>query len=83
MIESLAHPVYFTEGSVYGAEGAVAVIGYFRNWARSYNAWVTMIDPRGKPDVSGFHDFDPTIVVLHRDDHRPEYRADGSFTVSS
>ena len=68
--------VYFTEGSVYGAKGALDVISYFRHGARSYNAWVTMIDHRGKPNVSGFHDCDPTIVVLQRDMLRVEYRAD-------
>ena len=69
-------PIYFTEGSVYGAKGAAEIISYFRNWARSYNAWVTMIDHQGKPNVSGFHDCDPTIIVLNRDTRKPEYRPD-------
>ncbi|MBL9135100.1 MAG: hypothetical protein JNK85_04495 [Verrucomicrobiales bacterium] len=68
--------IYFTEGSVYGVQGAVEMIKYFRNWARSYNAWVTLIDHRGKPNVSGFHDCDPTMVVLNRDTLSTEYRAD-------
>jgi glucosylceramidase len=68
--------VYFTEGSVYGAKGAAEIIEYFRNWSRSYNAWVTMIDHEGKPNVSGFHECDPTIVVLDRRTLTPEYRAD-------
>jgi glucosylceramidase len=68
--------IYFTEGSVYGARGAAEIIDYFRNWARSYNAWVTMIDHQGKPNVSGFHDCDPTIIVLNRNTLQPEYRAD-------
>ncbi len=69
-------PVYFTEGSVYGAHGATEIISYFRNWARSYNAWVTMIDHQGQPNVSGFHDCDPTIIVLNRNTLQTEYRAD-------
>jgi glucosylceramidase len=69
-------PIYFTEGSVYGAKGAAEIIDYFRNWAGSYNAWVTMIDHQGKPNVSGFHDCDPTIIVLNRDTLQTEYRAD-------
>lgn len=69
-------PIYFTEGSVYGAKGASEIIDFFRNWARSYTAWVTMIDHQGKPNVSGFHDCDPTIIVLDRDTLHPEYRAD-------
>ena len=68
--------IYFTEGSVYGTKGAAEIIAYFRNWARSYNAWVTMIDHEGKPNVSGFHDCDPTIIVLNRDTLQTEYRAD-------
>jgi glucosylceramidase len=68
--------IYFTEGSVYGAQGATEIIAYFRNWARSYNAWVTMIDHRGKPNVPGFHDCDPTIIVLQRDTLQTDYRAD-------
>lgn len=72
-------PIYFTEGSVYGAAGAAQIISYLRNWACSYNAWVTMIDHRGGPNVSGFHDCDPTIIVLNRDTRRPEYRADYSI----
>lgn len=68
--------VYFTEGSVYGAKGATEIISYFRNGSRSYNAWVTLIDHRGKPNVSGFHDCDPTIVVINRDTLQLEYRAD-------
>jgi glucosylceramidase len=68
--------IYFTEGSVYGAKGGVEIIEYFRNWARSYNAWVTVIDHQGKPNVSGFHDCDPTAIVLNRETQQPEYRAD-------
>lgn len=68
--------IYFTEGSVYGAKGAVDIISYFRNWSRSYNAWVTMIDHQGKPNVSGFHECDPTIIVLNRETLKTEYRAD-------
>lgn len=68
--------LYFTEGSVYGAGGALDIISYFRNWARNYNAWVTLIDHQGKPNVSGFHDCDPTIIVLNRDTLQTEYRSD-------
>lgn len=68
--------LYFTEGSVYGVKGAAEIISYFRNWSRSYNAWVTLIDHLGKPNVSGFHDCDPTIIVLNRNTLQLEYRAD-------
>jgi glucosylceramidase len=69
-------PIYFTEGSVYGAQGAAEIVDYFRNWAGSYNAWVTLIDHQGRPNVSGFHDCSPTIIVLNRDTLQTEYRAD-------
>ncbi len=68
--------IHFTEGSVYGSKGAAEIISYFRNWAGSYNAWVTMIDEQGKPNVSGFHDCDPTIIVLDRNTLEVRYRAD-------
>lgn len=71
-----AKSLYFTEGSVYGAKGGVEIIEFFRHGARSYNAWVTLIDHHGQPNVSGFHDCDPTIVVLNRDTLQTEYRAD-------
>ncbi|MBM3845205.1 MAG: glycosyl hydrolase [Verrucomicrobia bacterium] len=68
--------IYFTEGSVFGVVGALQMISFFENRAQSYNAWVTMIDHRGKPNVSGFHDCSPTIVVLNRDTLQTEYRSD-------
>lgn len=67
--------LYFTEGSTYGVEGAQQIISYFRNWARSYNAWVTLIDHRGQPNP-GPHDCDPTAIVLNRDTLELDYRFD-------
>jgi len=37
-------PIHFTEGSVFGIQGAVDLIERLRNWATSYNAWVLMLD---------------------------------------
>lgn len=68
--------VLFSEGSVYGALGGAQIISYFRNWAGSYNAWVTMIDRNGKPNISGFHECSPTIVVLDPASLAVEYRSD-------
>ncbi|RXZ84027.1 glycosyl hydrolase [Paenibacillaceae bacterium] len=45
-------PIYMTERSVWGTRGADRIIQYFRNYARSYNAWVTLLDTRGQPNVS-------------------------------
>ena len=47
-------PLYFTEGSAFGTRGALTIVGHLRNWARSYNAWVTMIDENGKPNNGPF-----------------------------
>jgi glucosylceramidase len=67
--------VYFTEGSVFDMTGAVEIISYLRNWARSYNAWVTVIDHRAQPNP-GPHDCSPTCIVLNSDTLELEYRFD-------
>ncbi len=36
--------IYLTERAVWGTEGADRIAQYFRNWARSYNSWVLMLD---------------------------------------
>ncbi|WP_336771243.1 glycoside hydrolase family 3 N-terminal domain-containing protein [Paenibacillus sp. MMO-58] len=69
--------VYLTERAVWGTEGADRIAQYFRNWARSYNSWVVMLDSdikthqwTGTPD--------PTMLVQdssNRDSYwlTPEY----------
>ncbi|CAM3465573.1 glycoside hydrolase family 30 beta sandwich domain-containing protein [Paenibacillus lupini] len=37
-------PIYLTERSLWGTAGADRMAQYFRNYASSYNAWVTMLD---------------------------------------
>lgn len=49
-----AKPVHFTEGSVFGINGAHDLIERLRNWACSYNAWVTLLDENGKPNNGPF-----------------------------
>lgn len=39
-----------TERSWWGTSGADRMAQYFRNWAVSYNAWVTMLDSTIKPE---------------------------------
>ncbi|WP_127530914.1 glycoside hydrolase family 30 protein [Paenibacillus kobensis] len=39
-------PIYLTERAVWGTAGADRMAQYFRNYASSYNAWVTMLDSR-------------------------------------
>ena len=62
-----AHPdkhQYFTEGSKFGAQGAFELLGILRNWSRSYNAWVTMIDNDGQPNP-GPYAVNPTMIVYN------------------
>ena len=66
--------VYFTEGSVFRTNGAVKLIAILRNWARSYNAWVTMLDEHRKPN-RGPHHASATCIEL-KDDLSVEYRYD-------
>ena len=67
--------VYFSEGSVFGMEGAAQIIAFLRHWARSYNAWVTIIDHKAQPNP-GPHGCSPTCIVLNRDTLALEYRFD-------
>lgn len=67
--------VYFSEGAVFGTEGAVQIIEFLRNWARSYNAWVTVMDHQGQPNP-GPHDCSPTCIVLNSDKLTLDYRFD-------
>lgn len=39
-------PIYLTERSLWGTAGADRMAQYFRNYASSYNAWVTMLDSK-------------------------------------
>lgn len=42
-------PIYLTERSLWGSAGADRMAQYFRNYACSYNAWVTMLDSNISP----------------------------------
>ncbi len=55
--------IYFTEGSTFRTRGAVRIIGILRHWARSYNAWVIMLDERRKPN-NGPHSASRTCIEL-------------------
>jgi glucosylceramidase len=67
--------VYFTEGSTYKIPGAIKIMTFFANMARSYNAWVTVIDENGKPN-NGPHNCSPTCIVLNSQTLGLEYRFD-------
>lgn len=59
-------PIYFTEGSTFETRGAVEIIQILRNWSRSYNAWVVMLDENRLPN-NGPHDASETMIVLQDD----------------
>lgn len=65
-------PIYFTEGSVFGIDGAVELIERLRNWAAGYNSWVTMLDDRGKPNNGPF-EASRTMVMLNPESLKPTY----------
>lgn len=65
---------YFTEGSTFQTRGAVQIIDILRNWARSYNAWVIMLDEHRKPN-RGPHFASATCIEL-KDNGEVEYRFD-------
>lgn len=56
-------PVYFTEGSVFRTGGALRLIDILRHGARSYNAWVILLDEHRKPN-RGPHPASATCVEL-------------------
>ncbi|HUW62379.1 MAG TPA: glycoside hydrolase family 30 beta sandwich domain-containing protein [Candidatus Bathyarchaeia archaeon] len=55
--------VFLSEGSTRGVKGAARIIEFLRNWARSYNAWVTVADSKGEPNNGPFHAGEPAITV--------------------
>lgn len=75
-------PLHFTEGSVFGLKGGSQLISYLRNHASSYNAWVTILDPSGKPNNGPF-EASRTIITLDPATKRPtehfDYFLSGQF----
>lgn len=73
--------IYFTEGSTFGTRGAVEIIEILRNWARSYNAWVILLDHERQPN-SGPHHASPTCIMLDEEgavEYRYDYYVYGQF----
>jgi len=68
-------PLYFTEGSVYGVKGGVELVDKLRNWACGYNAWVTILDDKGRPNNGPF-DADRTLITLDPQTRRPKEHFD-------
>jgi glucosylceramidase len=59
--------LYFTERSTFGVRGIDEILRYFRNGAKSYNAWVTCLDERQQPNA-GPHPCSPTFLTVSRSD---------------
>ena len=67
--------IYFTEGSAFRTNGAIRLITYLRNWSRSYNGWVTMIDNHGKPNNGPFR-ASRTCITLNSEKLTADYHFD-------
>jgi glucosylceramidase len=63
-------PFHFTEGSVFGLRGGVELIEILRHRASSYNAWVTILDNKGKPNNGPF-EASRTIITLDPETLKP------------
>ena len=63
-------PIHFTEGSVFGLRGGIELIRRLRNWACSYNAWVTILDEKGQPNNGPFA-ASRTIITLESNTRKP------------
>ncbi|MDP5275220.1 glycoside hydrolase family 30 beta sandwich domain-containing protein [Chengkuizengella sp. 2205SS18-9] len=76
--------VLVTERTVWGTEGADRIAQYIRNWATSYNAWVTMLDQNIAPEQwTGTPD--PTMLIQNPEDRdmywiTPEYNFIAQYT---
>ena len=73
--------IYFTEGSMFGVEGAVTIVEILRNWSRSYNFWVVMLDEHRRPN-RGPHPASATCLELLDDGSvrtNPDYFLYGQF----
>jgi len=55
--------LFFTEGSMFGVDGAKSIVEILRNWSRSYNFWVVMLDEHRRPN-RGPHSASATCLEL-------------------
>ncbi|HEY5583409.1 MAG TPA: glycoside hydrolase domain-containing protein [Ruminiclostridium sp.] len=76
--------IHLTERSLWGTKGADEIANYFRNYAQSYTAWVTMLDSNLSP-MQWVGTPGPTMFV--RDANTPdkywacpEYYIEGQFS---
>lgn len=55
--------IFFSEGSTFSIRGAKEIVNIFRNWARSYSAWVTILDTDLQPNAGPFKP-SPTMIQI-------------------
>ena len=67
--------IYFTEGSVFALRGARTLVDILRNWSRSYNAWVTILNENRKPNNGPF-DASETMLTYNSTDRSVKYNFD-------
>lgn len=67
-------PIYFTEGSLFRAAGALQLADILRHWSRSYNGWVVMLDEHRRPNRGPHHASATCIELL--DDGSVRYNFD-------
>lgn len=67
--------VYLSEGSAFGLEGAANIVGYLRNGASTYNAWVTIADSKGEPNNGPF-EATQTCITLDAETLEVRYNFD-------
>mmetsp|Transcript_25509 Transcript_25509/g.42783 ORF Transcript_25509/g.42783 Transcript_25509/m.42783 type:complete len:472 (-) Transcript_25509:762-2177(-) len=65
--------VVFSEGSEFGVRGAAGLVRILRNWARTYTAWVTMLDTQMQPNAGPFRPH-TTMLELDLDTLQPIYK---------
>lgn len=59
-------PIHFSEGSIFGIDGAKDLIERLQNWAVSYNGWVFMLDDQGKPNNGPFPASHAVVALNHK-----------------
>jgi len=64
-------PLHLSEGSVFGIYGAADLMERLRHWSSSYNAWVMILDEKGRPNNGPFP-ATHAILKLHSDTLRME-----------
>jgi O-glycosyl hydrolase len=76
--------IFFTERSVWGTAGMDRIAQYFRNWATTYNAWVSMLNSDKGPNNGPF-EAGPTLAIQSASEPEsywltPEYYLTGQLT---